>query len=124
MQFFLLLARHTTCVVCGIQRALYSSYCLHGIQRAPSGRTNGICAIGGLELNSASTVSASTSVSPPQTHSLTYNGDDEVQQDQEHENGVRKLIHEQRNVVGPRRASNLTTPEHAAEHHFPQSSEG
>jgi hypothetical protein len=46
------------------------------------------------------------------------------QHDQKHDYAVRELIDQQRQISGPRRASNHATRHHAAEHHFPQRTEG
>jgi hypothetical protein len=46
------------------------------------------------------------------------------QHDQEHDYAVRELIDQQPQISGPRRASNRATRHHAAEHHFPQRTEG
>jgi len=46
------------------------------------------------------------------------------QHDQEHDYAVRELEDQQRQISGPRRASNHATRHHAAEHHFPQRTEG
>ena len=46
------------------------------------------------------------------------------QHDQEHDYAVRELIDQQPPISSPSRASNRATRHHAAEHHFPQRTEG
>lgn len=46
------------------------------------------------------------------------------QHDQEHDYAVCELIEQQPPISGPRRAFNRATRHHAAEHHFPQRTEG
>ena len=51
----------------------------------------------------------------------TYNGDDEIQHDQKHDDVVGELEEEEPRIVRPRRATNSAALQHGAQHHFPQS---